>query len=82
MMTYKTKGVCSRAIELELDGDTIQSVHFIGGCDGNTKGIAALVQGMKAVDAIDRLRYYLRFQIHLLPGSTGQSAQAGSGTIT
>ena len=55
MMTYKTKGVCSRAIELELDGDTIQSVHFIGGCDGNTKGIAALVQGMKAVDAIDRL---------------------------
>lgn len=54
-MVYKTKGVCSRAIELELDGDTIKSVHFVGGCDGNTKGVARLVEGMKVQDAISRL---------------------------
>lgn len=54
-MVYKTHGVCSRAIELELDGDIIKSVHFVGGCDGNTKGVARLVEGMKAQDAITRL---------------------------
>ena len=54
-MRYKTQGVCSQAIDIELDGDTIKSVNFIGGCNGNTKGIAALVAGMKVQDAIDRL---------------------------
>lgn len=54
-MVYKTKGVCSSAIELELDGDTIKQVHFVGGCDGNTQGVARLVQGMKAQEAISRL---------------------------
>ena len=54
-MVYKTKGVCSKAIELELDGTTIKSAKFIGGCDGNTKGIAQLVVGMEANDVIKRL---------------------------
>lgn len=54
-MVYKTKGVCSRAIEFELDGDIIKSVHFVGGCDGNTKGVSRLVEGMKVQDAISRL---------------------------
>ena len=54
-MIYKTKGTCSREIEIELDGDIIRSVHFVGGCDGNTKGISRLVQGMKIADVIDRL---------------------------
>ena len=54
-MHYTTKGVCSRAIDLELDGDIIRSVKFSGGCSGNTQGIAALVVGMKASDAIERL---------------------------
>lgn len=52
---YKTKGVCAGQIELELDGDTIKEVRFIGGCSGNTQGVAALVKGMKADEAIDRL---------------------------
>ena len=52
--TYKTKGTCSREIQLELDGDVIRNVHVIGGCDGNLKGIASLVQGMKADDVIAR----------------------------
>lgn len=54
-MTYKTKGVCSRAINFELDGDTIKSVEFVGGCAGNTAGIAKLVCGMKVDDVITRL---------------------------
>lgn len=54
-MEYKTKGVCSRAIQFELDGDIIKSVNFIGGCDGNTKGVARLAEGMKVQDAIAKL---------------------------
>lgn len=55
-MNYKTKGTCSQMIELELDGETIKSVNFIGGCSGNTQGIASLVQGMNARDAIARMK--------------------------
>lgn len=54
-MDYKTRGTCSRMIHLEMDGDVIKSVEFVGGCDGNTKGIASLVKGMKAQDAIERM---------------------------
>ena len=54
--TYKTKGVCSRAIYIEVEHDVVKSVRFEGGCNGNTQGIAALVQGMKVDDVIARLR--------------------------
>ena len=54
-MRYIPKGVCSRAIDIELEGDIIKSVNFTGGCGGNTQGVAALVQGMKVDDAISRL---------------------------
>ncbi|MDD5823497.1 MAG: TIGR03905 family TSCPD domain-containing protein [Firmicutes bacterium] len=54
-MQFKPQGVCSQLIDLELDGDTIKSVAFYGGCNGNLQGIAALVQGMKAEDAISRI---------------------------
>lgn len=56
MTVYKTKGVCSRSIELELDGDTVKSVKFNGGCAGNTQGIASLVPGMKVDDVIRKLK--------------------------
>ncbi|MDY3250759.1 MAG: TIGR03905 family TSCPD domain-containing protein [Candidatus Choladocola sp.] len=55
MFVYKTKGVCSQEIHFELDGDTIKSVEFIGGCSGNTQGVARLVEGMKVSEAISRL---------------------------
>ena len=55
-MVYKPTGVCSQAIDIELDGDIIESVSFVGGCHGNLQGIAALVKGMKAQDAINKLR--------------------------
>lgn len=54
-MVYKPTGVCSREINIELDGDTIKSVKFTGGCSGNTQGVAALAAGMKVSDAIARL---------------------------
>ena len=56
MAVFNTKGVCSRSIEIELDGDTVKSVKFNGGCNGNTQGVAALVKGMKVDEAISRLK--------------------------
>ena len=53
--TYKTNGVCSRSINIELEGETVTSVKFDGGCNGNTKGISALVVGMNIDDVINRL---------------------------
>lgn len=53
---YKPKGVCSRGIDIVLEGDTIQSVKFTGGCSGNTQGVAALAQGMKVQDCITRCK--------------------------
>lgn len=53
--TYKTKGVCSRSIRFDISDDGIVSnVAFEGGCNGNTKGICALIEGMKAEDIINR----------------------------
>ena len=54
-IVYPTKGVCSQAISIELEGDVIKSVQFMGGCPGNTQGIAMLVPGMKVEEVISRL---------------------------
>ena len=54
-MRYKTKGTCSTAIDIEMDGDVIRSVAFTGGCNGNLKALAALTEGMHADEAIERL---------------------------
>ena len=53
--TYKTSGVCSRSIDIEIENDTIVSVSYQGGCNGNLKGIGSLVVGMKVDDVIERL---------------------------
>ena len=53
---YKTKGTCSRMIILEVEDDVISDCKFIGGCAGNTLGIASLVKGMKTEEAIARLK--------------------------
>lgn len=52
---YKTKGVCSRNISLEIIDGKVCNVKFDGGCNGNTKGIASLVEGMDAEEAIRRM---------------------------
>lgn len=54
-MVYKTRGTCSQAIDVEAENGVITSVKFIGGCAGNTAGIAKLVTGMKVDDVIARL---------------------------
>lgn len=54
-MTYKTSGVCCREIQFEVEDQIVQSVHFEGGCAGNTAGIAKLVVGMSVDDVIQRL---------------------------
>ena len=54
-MRYQTKGTCSSAIDIEVNNGVIESVAFTGGCNGNLKGISALVKGMTVEDAISRL---------------------------
>jgi len=54
-LVFETQGTCSRQIDIRLDGDTIDEVNFVGGCHGNTQGIAALVKGMRVEEAIARL---------------------------
>lgn len=53
---FYTSGTCSQAILTEIEGDTIVRVQFVGGCSGNTQGVAALVAGMKISDAIQKLK--------------------------
>lgn len=56
MHTYVTSGTCSRSISFDLNPDgTVSNVVFNKGCNGNTKGIAALVEGMSAQAIIERL---------------------------
>lgn len=52
---YQTKGTCSREIIFEIEDGKIQSVEFIGGCNGNLKGISSLVKGMEIDEVITRL---------------------------
>ena len=53
--SYKTSGVCARNIHIEVEDGIVKSVRFEGGCNGNTKGISALVVGMKVEDVIEKL---------------------------
>ena len=60
-MQYKTRGTCSQLINLELDGDVIKSVEFIGGCDGNAiKRLEGIQCGFKPTSCPDQLAKALR----------------------
>lgn len=52
---YKTKGTCSQHILFEIEDNKLKNVQFIGGCNGNLKGIGSLVDGMDVDDIITRL---------------------------
>ena len=54
--SFTTKGVCSRQINFEIEGNIIKKVEFCGGCNGNTQGISKLVEGMDVDEVIKRLR--------------------------
>ncbi len=54
-MRYKTTGTCSSAIDFEVEDGIVKEVRFIGGCSGNTQGVAALVKGMPVDEVVSRL---------------------------
>ena len=53
--TYRPRGVCSQLITVEVEEGIIQSVKILGGCAGNTQGVAVLLKGMPVKDAIARI---------------------------
>ncbi len=55
-INYKTKGVCSRQINVEVEDGIVKNVEFVGGCSGNTQGVARLAKGMKVKDVIKLLK--------------------------
>ena len=54
-ISYTPRGVCSRHIDIDLENDVIRDVKISGGCAGNTQGVARLLIGMTAEEAIERL---------------------------
>ncbi len=54
--SYKTRGTCSRQIDFEIDNGIVKNVSFFGGCNGNLKGIGALVEGRPAEEVIALLK--------------------------
>ncbi len=57
MERYRTRGTCSREIDFEITEDGIvKSVRFIGGCPGNTQGVAKLAEGRKAEEVVSLLK--------------------------
>jgi len=53
---YKTRGICAKSIQVELDGGVIRRVAFNGGCAGNLSGISRLVEGMRAEEVIAKFK--------------------------
>ena len=56
MFSYKTSGVCSSTINLEINDNIVENVEFVGGCAGNLLGIGQLVKGMSVDDVITKLK--------------------------
>lgn len=53
---YKTSGTCSRMVVVEVEDGIVTECTFVGGCSGNTQGVAALVKGMSVDEAIKRIK--------------------------
>ena len=77
--TYYPKGTCSKQMEVDLEDGVIKDVRVLGGCNGNLQGISSLVRGMKAADAIERMRGIRRLQADLLPRPALHRAGKGAG---
>ena len=56
MYNYTTTGVCSKKISFDIDNGKVVKVAFLGGCDGNLRGISSLIEGMEVNEAIKRLK--------------------------
>ena len=55
MFQYNTHGVCAKSIFFEVEDNKVKNVSYLGGCNGNLKGIGALVEGMDIDEVIARL---------------------------
>ena len=55
MYQYKTKGTCSQMIYFDVEDNKVKNVQFVGGCNGNLKGIAQLIEGMDIDEVISRV---------------------------
>lgn len=55
-ITYNTKGICAARVECDIEDGVVKNIVFLGGCDGNHKGLAALAEGMTPEEAAKRLR--------------------------
>ena len=55
MYQFKTRGTCSQMIYFDLEDNKVKNVEFLGGCNGNLKGIGSLVEGMNVEDVIARV---------------------------
>ena len=53
---YNTKGTCAVRIEFDVEDGVVKNIAFLGGCDGNHKGIAALVEGQKPEEVAKKLK--------------------------
>ena len=56
MYSYKTHGTCSKEIQFDVENNIITECRFIGGCNGNTQGVSALIKGMDVDEAISRIK--------------------------
>ena len=54
--SFNNVGTCSRGVSLDIENNIVKNVRFEGGCNGNTQGVAALVEGMEVHDAIARMK--------------------------
>ena len=54
--SYRPQGTCSKLMTFEIEDGVIRKLEVIGGCSGNLQGLARLVEGMRAGDAIKKLR--------------------------
>ena len=55
MYQYTTQGVCSKAIHFDVEDNKVKNVSYVAGCNGNLKGIGAMVEGMDIDEVIARL---------------------------
>lgn len=52
---YKPRGVCAQNLSFEIEDNIVKHVEFYGGCNGNLKGIATLIEGMPVDQVIEKL---------------------------
>lgn len=56
MYSYEPKGICSRKINFQIEDNKIKNISFVGGCDGNLKGLSSLLEGMEVETVIKKLK--------------------------